>query len=239
LRKKYSLTSGLYVMVLIWTLFLASFFSQSKVAFAYNCTSPHCYGVTIWNGNVDGSATYLMVRHIYDNNGYGFINNEMWLADGNGSKWIEAGYKANAGSVQFFWSEQPPGGTFVRHLLGNVPSSQFDRNVSVELHAYSTYMTASIYSSYVNYNDTTCENPNIGCWRGDMNMIEIGEELNGTSTGSAPQASWSLNQYVQGNGYYYQTRQGDYVSITNPPGAGWNVYPAPGGSGGVWLASCC
>lgn len=217
-------------------------------AAAYVCTDPfHCYGTTRWLGGTAGAFTNIRVQHIYNNDGDGFVNNEMWLGNAGYDAYVEAGYKANRATIRYFWSETKPDPlapnrrVFLRHVLSDVPGNDFGQYVSVMLYNYGGG-TYHIYINSPNFHFEDNATGNVPT----MATVQIGLELVGTATGSAPEAWWTTNAWYTSDGQpHYQNTPPPHTSNTpwfvdDPPvHASWDPYPANSPNGGVWKASCC
>ena len=204
----------------------------------YNCTNPHCYAEHRWYGGNYGADTYISIVSLYDNNHNlgDHVTNEMWVGDdGNYCSttiacWVEAGYEAQNGNFFYFYAYQTVNGTYYQATLGYVPYGDLGHNAYVWIHynGYTFDVEVSTISNTYYANAPMFMN---------INRIDIGEELAGTATASAPTAYWNDNRWIDSGGsYHYQYRDGDCDCISNPPYGGWTIKPSNSSTGGEWNA---
>src|SRR5260370_27919718 len=134
----YTIRIGIVLVVVLLTLLSTI---KSETAFAYSCSSPHCYGVNSWSRSTEffGSYTDISMVHLSCNTACasnGFIDDEMWLIDMTSCTsqayrmcWIETGYIDYYSSNEtFFWADKPPVAPFSFGLTANVPAGDYGNN---------------------------------------------------------------------------------------------------------------
>lgn len=220
---------------------IASISNEAKAAslISYTCTDSagHCYGVAMWNGSTLGGKAAIFTNQ--SASGDGFVNQEMWLNQtqmGPPQYWVEAGVKTdirnNYGSPLLFWEDVRPngGGTSV-HFSNFMQSNDFGKYVTVTISKQgSDQFTVSLTGlPSTSLSGTSTYNPI------NIDRIDIGLELWGTSGASAPINDIGQNQWRGTDGvWHYQTRTFDEQSQKLPAKGFWNVVPAPGNQGGKW-----
>jgi hypothetical protein len=202
-------TAFLVVLLLVLSLNLW----QPQIAFAKICgngQSGHCYGEWWWSvyPHYNGSYTDITIVPMGCSSPCLFITDEMWLTEEDGLQpngncsngntpatspcWMEAGYyqQVNQGE-DFFWAHQEPGGLFLEHDQGQVPSGAYGYNASIEIwHTGVALWGQSITAPGFNEGST-----GIG-QAYSPNLIMIGQELAGDSThASAETATFTDNKY--------------------------------------------
>jgi hypothetical protein len=213
----------------------------------------HCYAVTGWYGSAIGAYTQISVVNLFcpASCGNTFIDNEMWFSDRHQtpncslspykSCWVEGGYSTFADGIWYYWADYPGDvGTYQEHKEMIVPANDFGQSMTVEIlkdpniaNQYQIFLTSPNY-----YHMFTSDPVSM-----TQDSIEIGQETTARTLASAPQASFTQNQWKDQNGWHpQQVPNGggnSYYSIDSPPSGGWYQYPSDSSTGGNWLTSCC
>lgn len=153
---------SLFIAILLPKILLAS----RELALAYPCDVQHCYGVHAWKGGTDGADTgiYIVNMTSPDTPQAAFITNELWLVEFTGTNyyWVEAGEEARryfSPNPFYFWAEQKPGYSFMRHLGGDVPAEDFGAYAHISItRSSSTSFTVLLESPGVYVTDDSMNN---------------------------------------------------------------------------------
>jgi hypothetical protein len=91
---------------------------------------------------------------------------------------------------------------------------------------------------YINGYHYTALNNHFG-YGGTKAVIEIGEELYGTSGAASPRIDWQYNAWlgVNGSSYQYQHVNGTVPPPNNPPYGQWETPPSSSSIGGDFCAA--
>jgi len=242
-RSRRSTTALVIVATIVVTVGMTAV--PSVQAQMYACGTP-CYGTQAWSGGQIGAFTSISILPIYDNQiGCGdfcFINNEEWLSNQGCYCWIEAGYKSKSSQLYFFWAQNSGtcGNCFSEHFLADVPSADLYQRANILLHVYLQFFQVTMYG--------TDSSGNFWDYGGGFqpptpssDYIQIGQELHGNYSASAPQAAWDSNSWYTSDGNpHYQTSVDPNLQMVNSPiSAYWNPDPQDSATGGTWFASCC
>lgn len=224
--------------------------SKMRTAAAYDCTPKNfnnCYGTYRWDGWNIGAVTSIKVVELTSGGGDRHISNVMWLGDVNrtcsavASCWIEAGYTTdqNANGVnKYYYADRRPGKPYAETMLQAIPSSHFEgyatiaiwRNVGSFTVRISNPSGGTIFHGYSESNAMK------------VDLIEIGQELRGSSGQSAAIAYWRFNRWKDefSSQWNYQSNEvSPDPPSSNPPYAGWSVRPSRSIMGGSWKSHCC
>lgn len=195
-------------------------------ATAYSCgdiNTGHCYGQNIWQDATDGVRTSIGVRGITGGNG--FVNNEVWLCQGDCPYWVEAGLKSQfnigGGAEIYFWADSRPGGGYNNHFGRPIPSGDYGYYANVDIHrtSGSTWSITINSQTGLQLSDSSTGNSMA------PDEIQLGTELAGTGGASDPHTNYANNQYkhLNGGGWYYQHSDGF-----------WRIQPNPGPVAVAW-----
>lgn len=223
---------------------------------AYSCgggAPPHCYGIANWvGGAATGSVTYIWANTSYDNDGTAFLTNEMWDIDDGSDPiysppgcrsrqcWVETGLYTSAGTVRFFWADQTPTTNVSVHLLSgfSAPASAY-MYVAIRWFGNNLWQVTLKYpydtGAIFNFQTLTGAN---AMW---PNIINVGGELTGFSTGTSAAHYFATNQWCDAGGVcYLQNNDGNPPDgIVWSPWANSTWYQRPSQyPGGIWSASC-
>lgn len=263
MREKYGHSSTIpfrcFCAVLLMLLY-GALNAQRVAAASYNCgTASHCYATIDWNGTTNGALTSISLADAYMNHivSYvgseplqAFVTHELWMVDAqspgcappsNGC-WVEGGWKATAGSAEYFWSDQrpAPNNGFFRHKMGDLKEGEQFVDVQiirwgggqyvVDLHAQGPG-TDSWYEGYSSPNSMLAH------------QVSVGTEVYGTHDGYSDWVRFSYNQRVDSVGtWHYQGTRGTQYLTGAPPGGTllgqWYAYPdQPPYNGGSWTTA--
>jgi hypothetical protein len=220
--------------------------SRAKAMPLYSCGDSynnHCYGITSWWGNIDGSYTEVFTNEMKP--GDIFVNNEMWLQhDGvvNGKNtaqyWVEVGTKADRGASFgheiLFWADQRPnGGGYANHFGYALAPQDFGKYVYLQIIresasscSYDVSATGLPVDSILGTSTNNCFNPN---------RQNIGMELAGSTGATAPRNGFINNRWYSysNGGWHFQADTPSHYGQNPPVSSYWVKYP-PGNNGGQW-----
>lgn len=218
----------------------------------YSCTG-HCYAYVKWSNAVDGASTYISVEFITCGSCNGFVNNEIWYVGSSGTEacpssgcWVETGYStwgnpnhhvapSCTGGVAncFFWAQDSSAG-YEEHATANI--TQYGVLAPAEIQRNSS--NHNNWDVYINGYHYTALNNHFG-YGGTTAVIEIGEELYGTSGAASPRIDWEYNAWlgINGSNYQYQHANGNVPPPNNPPYGKWETPPSSSSIGGDFCAA--
>ena len=227
-------------------------FASPYVAEAYNCSPPNydnCYGTYRWDGWNIGAETSIKVVTLVSGGGDRHITNAMWLGDAGrtcsvaAACWVEAGYTTDQddnGINKYYFADVRPGQSYAETMIQTVPESHVNGYVKVAIWRNVGSFTVRIQSPSGGTIFHGYSEPNSM----QVNLVEIGQELRGSSSQSAPTAYWRYNKWKdeftsQWNYQSSEPNNNNNFSSDNPPYAAWSVKPSSSSTGGSWRASCC
>jgi hypothetical protein len=193
-----------------------------------------CYATVEWDGNVTGAHTNIFTNQIYGGNC--FVQNTMWLADSTDSYWIEAGIRAivtpNSNKDSLFWGDLRPGYGWAAHYSSPLTSSDHGKFSNEDIHLLSSLN--GTWSVTINGLPNTSMNGVSGSNYFNGYEIEIGMELCGTASASAPYNGFGHNQWANNGPWTYQNRRGDFETAQSPTSGYWKQLPQFSTTGGEW-----
>lgn len=229
----------------------------------YNCSSPHCYGTALWDGETPSVVSLeTTVKLVPLNGGDGFVDDEMWVVDRNDANcsnatlgiqsqcWIEMGALAGPAwftdtATHLFWAENRPASTaggasaFYFHVLANPNSEELSSHADYVITRDARPVTGNGWIIAA----TTASNQYVATTQNSMTppqRIIIGQELYGSEGASAPSADFDAtavgtdpNQYDNA-----EVTTSGLVTSDSPPTASWQLPPSSG-AGGVFITRCC
>lgn len=209
--------------------------ATSSIPNSYNCPDGgHCYGVNDWPGHVGGAFTAVDVVHLTPGNGV--VDNELWIADTN----LQCQLDTNSGQTSYcdveggyvdfsstaetwFWVDiRPNGGYYHEHDSPPLQKNDYGNVADVTLtqNGVAGQWSISISGGQTTYTGLSTNNPI------SMYLIQMGQELGGTSGVNSPKATFQDNEWEStGGAWNYQPIDGTIDSMgnpNNPPWAGWD-----------------
>ena len=228
--------SGLTVrltIALMMVIVMLGFTQQATFADNFSCgdlNNNHCYALDRWYiGPPDyGSFTEEQVVNLSCtcNNiiggETGFINNEVWVSQDSNSAcggnvcWVEAGYSDSGGiggSLHYFWADQRPNGGYHGHDLNSVPSGDLNGNLALFLKKVSSSTwDVDLESNTYYFAETSTSNSMVA------DRTDMGTELAGSGTVSAPKATWSsMAKYLSQSNWNSASLSGHAPSLLDSP----------------------
>ena len=210
----------------------------------YSCgdvSRGHCYAESFLGDHLTGfRSTFTVVGRFLA--GDGFITNEFWLNNYNGTNgWIEIGYQANGiDSPKYFWAVlDPDTGFFKKYDIGPIPQEEMGTRVDFDIHQIAEdVFIISIEGTKTHFSTTV----DINLWDGTYGGYAVlGQELAGSKGAVASLAEFVHNQVYDKNFKRRFATEIDSSSekIDKPPYGGWLQKPAAGIEGGTFSTYCC
>ncbi len=236
------------VPLLVLSFLSAGLFVRIPTALAYSCNS-HCYGLQIWDGNVNGAQTQVTIANLSCTGSCasgGFIDDEMWLLDYHTkachldaffSCWVEAGYSNDGAGTYHFWADvRPIDGKYHLHPL--MQASSYPTVYTLEGVCCQQFEVGLIFlypcrygCRYTYFSTQNSMSPD---------DIQIGQELLGTGGASASRADFS-NNYWQGsiNGGWNLQGYGNGPGVSDPNPPPYAAWVNPPYTSNDFYTYCC
>jgi len=224
----------------------------------YSCPDPngHCYAVASWT-NRAYVGTFLFVQVVPLQGGNGFVDDETWLIDANNTGcaniqnmcWVEAGIIGLGTETHYFWADNRPNNGFFFHDIGQVPSGDFNHQALLYIVSQNSLPGfANTYAVEIVPVGPGGSGPYLATSTSNTmasQRIDLGQELDGSSGASAPDAVFSGMEYkLAGETFqdslHTQDNDGSLILANPPPPRGrWVTPPSQSLTGGAFDTNCC